>query len=103
MATADTIAPQNVAICNGTVENDTIPSIAYLNSFAKFHFVVPAKRSAASYGIYSVSNPTQENSPFENRKYSGIPSKASCTFDRNVLKSLAFSRKSTSLRRLINL
>ena len=36
------INPTNAEITYGVVEKDTIPSIAYLNSFIKLNFVFPA-------------------------------------------------------------
>ena len=49
--------PNQDANANGACEKLIIPSIAYLNSFQKFHFVSPATRFTFSYGSQHVRNP----------------------------------------------
>ena len=81
--------PNSAAIDNGIVENATIPSIEYKNSFQNDHFVSPATRSTFSNSSHLVRNPTQPNNPFEKRLYSFISKIAStnCRFIKR--KSLA--------------
>ena len=47
-ATAQNSIPAKEAMDNGAVENATIPSREYKNSFQKFHLVSPATRSTFS-------------------------------------------------------
>ena len=41
--------PNQDAICSGALEKLMMPSMAYPNSFQKFHLVTPAARSTFSY------------------------------------------------------
>ena len=78
-----------------------MPSMEYLNSPQKDHFVFPAARSIFSYGSHFVLKPTQPKIPLENRLYSLIATIAS-TISRFIRrKSRAPSTTSASLIRLI--
>ena len=58
------------AIANGAVENATIPSKEYKNSFQNDHLVSPATRSTFSYSNHFVLYQTKKKIPFENLLYS---------------------------------
>ena len=57
-ATKSIKIPTNDANAKGFVENPIMPSIEYLNSFQKDHFVVPATLSIFSYSNHFVLKPT---------------------------------------------
>ena len=57
--------PKKAAIVRGAVVKATIPSMAYLNSFQKLHFVSPATRSTFSNSSHFVLYPTKLQSPLE--------------------------------------
>ena len=93
--------PNQDANANGACEKLIIPSIAYLNSFQKFHFVSPATRFTFSYGSQHVRNPIQPKIPLEKRLYSPISTIASTISRRISRKSRAPSTISASDTRLI--
>lgn len=78
-------AAQIYGIDSGFVENPMIPSAAYRASAKKLHFVVPAVRCTFSNSSHRVWNPTQSNSPFENRLRSLI-SATVCAILRRIMR-----------------
>ena len=73
-----------------------MPSMEYLNSPQKLHFVSPATRSTFLYGSHFVLKPIQPKMPLEKRLYSHIATMAS-TISRFIsLKSRAPSTISAS-------
>ena len=95
--------PKPEAIIIGASEKLMIPSMAYLNSFQKLHFVSPATLSTFSYSSHFVLYPIQPNIPLENLLYSHIDTMASFISDFMSLKSLAPSTTSASDIRFISL
>ena len=81
--------PNQDATASGACEKLIMPSIAYFNSFQKFHFVSPATRFTFSYGSQYVRKPIHPKIHLEKRLYSPISTIAS-TISRFIsLKSRA--------------
>lgn len=82
-ATMHSSTPSTLASASGAVENATMPSSEYRNSFQNDHLVSPATRSTLTNGTHLVLKPTQPKMPLEKRLYSRMDRIAS-TITRRI-------------------